>query len=94
MFVISWGGPVGLHDVLGWLLGIVDAFQNASYAASSILLPVTLDRSVFSSPGLASGGRWRWWLSSWSVGARWYPGKNIMEIKEKALVGGFFVLGV
>ena len=34
-------GPVGLHGVSGWFLGVVDAIQNGIiYAAGSVLLPV------------------------------------------------------
>ena len=35
-------GPVGFHNVSGWLLGVVDAFQDGGYAAGSVLLPLPL----------------------------------------------------
>ena len=31
-------GPVGFHNVSGWLLDVVDAFQDGGYAAGSVLL--------------------------------------------------------
>ena len=52
-------GPVGFHNVSGWLLGVVDAFQDGGYAAGSVLLPVPPQRGVLSSPGLSPGSRWR-----------------------------------
>ena len=29
-------GPVGFHNVSGWLLSVVDAFQDGGYAAGSV----------------------------------------------------------
>ena len=38
--------PVDFEDVPEWLLGVVDVFQDASDVASSVLLPVPLDRGI------------------------------------------------
>ena len=45
-------GPVGFHNVSGWLLGVVDAFQDGGYAAGSkdiycYLCKELYDRRIF-----------------------------------------------